>query len=139
MFPVGVPVQVPVKPVGKVTAGVVGMPNPASNVTVIVLPVASAPVAEGVKPTAQIDVAWAAGDPGANVTPVGAVAADANSWPMNGAAIPAMTTAGRRSVRARRTNGTLFELVSRPMLSPLLLPRFTQESASHQLQTVPAH
>jgi hypothetical protein len=76
--PVVVPVQVPVNPVGKVTTGAAGRTNPASNVTVTVFGAARAPAAELVKPTVQVEVAWAALDPGAKVTAV-VGAADATS------------------------------------------------------------
>jgi hypothetical protein len=72
-------VQVPVNPDAKVTAGVAGMTNPASNVTEMVLGAARAPEAEGVKPTVQIEVARGKWEAGENVTPVGVVAADAAS------------------------------------------------------------
>jgi hypothetical protein len=65
--------QVPVNPDVKVTAGVAGIPNPASNVTLMVFPEARAPEAEDVKPTVQVEVAWAKKEAGMNVTPVGEV------------------------------------------------------------------
>ena len=49
--------------------------RPAFNVAVMVLPAASLPLAEVVKPTLQVDEAWAAFDPGPKETAVGAVAA----------------------------------------------------------------
>ena len=49
--------QVPVKPLPKVTVGVAGMVNPAGNVALIVLVAARWPVADGVKTKLQVDVA----------------------------------------------------------------------------------
>jgi hypothetical protein len=77
-FVPGAEAQVPVNPDPKVTAGVAGRTNPGANVTVTVLGAARAPAAELVKPTVQVEVAWAALEPGAKVTAV-VGAADATS------------------------------------------------------------
>jgi hypothetical protein len=69
--------QVPVAPDVKVTVGVAGTVKLELNVTEMVLPAAREPVAEVVRPTFQVEVAWATAEPGTNVTPVGA--ADATS------------------------------------------------------------
>ena len=57
-----------------VTVGVAGTVNAASNVTVMVLAVVSAPTAEGVKPTTQEAVVPGVCGVPATVTPVGVVA-----------------------------------------------------------------
>lgn len=67
-------VQVPVNPVPKVTLGDAETVNEGLNVTVMVLPAASAPLAEGAKPTAQGESALGNEEPGEKVTPVGVVA-----------------------------------------------------------------
>ena len=64
-----------VKPVPKVTVGVAGTVKSSGSVAVMVLPAASLPLAEVVKPTVQVEEAWAAVDPGEKVTAVGVVAA----------------------------------------------------------------
>ena len=63
----------PVNPDAKVIAGVAGTVNELLKVTAMVLPATRAPVAEGVKPTVQVDVAVAVATPGTKVTPVGAL------------------------------------------------------------------
>jgi hypothetical protein len=110
--------QVPVKPEAKVTVGVGGRINPGPNWTEMVLGAARAPPAEDVRPTVQVEVALARFEPGVKVTAVTG-AADATPWPTNGAAKPAITTAGRRSRRTRRTNGVIFDRASRSIVVPL--------------------
>ena len=74
--PVALAVAVqPVNPVPKVTVGVAGTVTFELNVAVMVLPAASLPLAEVVKPTLQVEEAWAAVDPGEKETALGAVGA----------------------------------------------------------------
>jgi hypothetical protein len=84
------------------------MVNPASNVTTMLLDEAREPVAELVKPTVHVEVAWAAVEPGVKVTAL-VEAADATPCPKNGAAKPATTSAGRRRVRTRRTDSVVID------------------------------
>src|SRR5580692_3137286 len=64
----------PEKPVGSVTvAPDEGWENPEGSVTEIVLPAASAPEDEVVKPIVQVDDAPVASEPGVKVTEVAAV------------------------------------------------------------------
>src|SRR5208282_2696390 len=57
------------KPVGRVMAAPeVGMMKPEGSVTEMVLPTASLPLDEVVKPTVHVEVALAAADPGVKVT-----------------------------------------------------------------------
>ena len=60
-----------VNPDPKVTGGEIGMTNPGAKVTVMVFPVASAPVAVGVKPTVQTVIAPVTNELGEKVTPLG--------------------------------------------------------------------
>src|SRR5487761_2075376 len=105
-WPLDTPVlaHAPVNPLTKVTAGALGSKNPSPKVITTALEAVSAPVAEEVKPTVQLDVASALVDPGVNATFVG-VAALTASTPTSSVMEPKTMAAPRMPYRRRRFCG----------------------------------
>ena len=116
--PVALAVAVqPVNPVPKVTVGVAGTVTFELNVAVMVLPAASLPLAEVVKPTLQVEEAWAAVDPGEKETALGAVAAAITTFE------PGLTTVTSCEVAALKV---VFVRVPAP---GLVIPAMVREAA----------